>query len=131
MTCRGGGNQLLKIVKSSTYKNQHATSCVNKISFTRKKINVEVSRREEATYKKFHEKKISMQYIPRTKKQHAACPRSTKSARNSYHGLNQFHEDKNQCTSFTKIKINAQQVSRILISTQQVPRTKINTKQVQ
>ena len=54
---------------------------MNKISLTRRKINVQVSRRRKPTRNKFHEQ-------------------------------NQFHEVKYQCTSFTKRKVNMQQVSR-------------------
>ena len=35
-----------------------------------------------------------------------------KSANNKFHEQNQFHEEKNQCTTFIKGKINTQQVSQ-------------------
>ena len=42
---------------SFTNKNGQATSPTNKFSFTRRKINVQVSRREKSTCNKFHEEK--------------------------------------------------------------------------
>ena len=61
---------------NSKNKNQHATSPLIKINFTRKKINVQDLLREKSACLKFH-------------------------------GQNQFHEEKNQFTSFTKWKINS------------------------
>ena len=44
---------------SFTYKNQQATSSMNKIGFTRRKIKVKVSRREKSKCNKFHEQKLA------------------------------------------------------------------------
>ena len=53
-----------------------------------------------------------------------------KSTCKNFHEQNQFHEEKNQRTSFTKRKINVQEFSQTKISTRQVPRTKISTQEV-
>ena len=47
-----------------------------------------------------------------------------KTARSKFYEQNPFYEDENKCTSFTKRKINMQQVSRTKIGMQQVPGTK-------
>jgi len=83
---------------------------MNKISFMRRNINLQVSRRETNTCKKFHEQKSAYNIAM-----------SKKSTRNKLHKENKFHEKKNQCKSFTKRKIIMQQVSRIKISTKQAP----------
>ena len=81
---------LKKFARHKFHKNnQHATSPTNKTSFARKKINLQVLRREESICNKFQE---------------------DKSARTKFNEQNQFHEEKNQCTSFMKRKINTQQV---------------------
>ena len=58
---------------------------MNKISFTRRKINVEVSKRKKSTWNKFHKLKsartISMDIF------------------NTFHEQNQFHNVENQCKS--------------------------------
>jgi len=48
-------------------KNQCTTKSMKKICFTRKKINVEVSRRVKRTCSEFSRTKISTQQVPRTK----------------------------------------------------------------
>ena len=73
------------IYKFHEEKNQHAKISMSKISFMWRKINVFVSRREKLTCKKCLE---------------------TKSACSKCHEQNQFHGEKNLCTSFRKRKIN-------------------------
>ena len=80
---------------------------------SRRKINVQISRREKSACNKFHEEK---------------------SARIKFHEQNQnvkssmnkisIHDEEYQYTIFTKRKINIQQVSRTKVKTQQVLRTK-------
>ena len=66
-----------------------------------RKINVQVSRR-----------KINMQRFAHRKNQDAASSmKKNKSARKKFNEQSQFHEEKSQCKSFTKRKINKQRVS--------------------
>jgi hypothetical protein len=45
-------------------KNQHTTSSMNKISFKRRKINVQLSQREKINMKHFSRTKIITQQVP-------------------------------------------------------------------
>ena len=118
-------------------KNLHARSSKNKISFTRRKINVkspeekinmqQVSRTKSACTKfSFMWRKINQQFLRGEKScaasfispsfheetnQHATSFMNTKSACNKLLEQNQFREGKCQCKSFTKRKINVR-VSR-------------------
>ena len=88
-------------VTSSMNKNLHVTSSMKKITFTWRKIYVQVSRREISRCSKFHEQKLACNKF-----------REHKLACNVFREQNQFHEQKIQCTSFAEWKINMQQVSR-------------------
>ena len=70
-------------------KNKHAKSSTKKFCFTKRKINIQVSRREKLRYNKLNERKSA-----RTKFY------ELKSARNKFHDQNQFHDMKNEITSF-------------------------------
>jgi len=82
----------------------------------------------------FYEEKNSTHQVSRTLNQHAASSKNKISVRKKFDEqninsqqvplTNQFHVEKYECKSFTKSKINMQQVSRTKISTQQVPKTK-------
>ena len=112
---------------SSENKNQQAKSSMSKINFTKRKINVNFSRRQKWTWNKFHEQKVSAQQVPRTKMstqqfqnkivfarrkintQQALWLNSeqqvawTELARSKFHEQNQFRKEK---------KIKMQQISR-------------------
>jgi len=85
-------------LKSSQKKNQHLTSSMHEISFTKRKIQLQVSRRKNQHAISFRTK-IRTHHVLRTK-----------SARNKSHEQNQFHEEKNQSTNFTKSKMSMWQV---------------------
>ena len=77
-----------------TKKNPLATSSIKKINFTSRKSNVQDSAREISTCNRFYGKKSA-----RTMFQE-----QNKSALTDLNEQNYFHEEKNQCTSFTKRK---------------------------
>ena len=103
--------------------NQQARISIHKIRFTKRKINVHVSQRENATcnkinqQKQFHEEKSNHPSFTKRKinMQQASQPKSArikfheqKSTCNKFHEQNPFHEDKNQYTSLTKSITNIQ-----------------------
>ena len=76
------------------------------------KINLQASRRENSTNNRIHEQESARNKFQEPK------------TRNRFHEQNQFHEEKNPRTSFTKRNIKMPEVSRTKISKQQVPWTK-------
>jgi len=57
----------ISLQQVSTNKNEHATSPKNKISFTRRKIYVHVSRKEQSICNNFHEQKLAPNKLYRQK----------------------------------------------------------------
>ena len=135
---------------SSKIKNRCAISSMNKISFMRRKINIQVSRTKittqwvpwtksvscgENSMQKFHEEKIQHSTCFTDKNQHSTSWTKKKNqyatssiAKMSFtrqKSMYKIQEEKNQhATCLTKRKTNMQQVPRTKISTEWVPYTK-------
>ena len=64
-------NKNKDIASSRNIKNQHAKSSMDKISFTKRKNNVQLSRREKSICSKLHEEKSANNkfHLQKTKKQ--------------------------------------------------------------
>ena len=84
-------------------QNQHVISCMNKIGFTRWKINLQVSQREKS-WKKSTFFLVSRNFSElsslASKNQHATSSMNTINTQKAPQ-KQQFHEEKSQCTSFT------------------------------
>ena len=76
----------------------------------KRKINVQVSQKDKSTCNKFHEQKLASNKFY-----------EQKSTYKKFYEQNQFQMEKNQYMSFTKRKINVQQVPRLNISTYLFP----------
>jgi len=79
---------------------------------------------------KFHEKKTQYATSFTNEKNQHATSSTNKISTQKLVEHSQFHEDKNQFTSFTKRKMNTKQVSRTNISVQKFYEQKISTQQV-
>ena len=102
---------------SLTTKYQQKTSSMIKISFTRRKINVQVSRREKSIWNNCHKKIITQDSRKKLAYRSFMNIFSVRRDKSMY----KFHEEKNQnAKSFTN-KISRQRVLRTKITPQKVP----------
>ena len=85
--------QRIKISAQQVPRTQHATSFMNKISFAWRKINVQVSLRENQNAISFTKKSTLNKFHVQ------------KSACDNFNEQNQFHKEKNQWNKFHKEKI--------------------------